>query len=252
MLAALRGPRLAILALGVGLLVLLAVLVGWHATRPIDVAIIEAVRSPTLLAPLASLQALTELGATPSIVAVTVAILVALSALGRWWLGLAGTIAVACVAAANALTKGVVQRARPDLLPPLVSATGYSFPSGHAAFSMVAYGIVAVLIARSALPAWLRGLIVALVAALVAAIGLSRIYLGVHYPSDVLGGWLAGGLIVFLFATLTAPPSAAAAGATRPPLPGVAALSPAARRLRGGSAAAADQGEPQSDRPAPG
>lgn len=72
----------------------------------------------------------------------------------------------------------------------------YSFPSGHALFSFCFYGVLAgVLSARLRSPG-LKVLVWALAAVLIAAIGLSRIYLGVHYPSDVLAGYLAAAVWV--------------------------------------------------------
>jgi undecaprenyl-diphosphatase len=87
---------------------------------------------------------------------------------------------------------------------PLVPATGYSFPSGHTLNSTVAFGLAAVVVWRSPLrPVWRR---IALVAGLAVPflVGLSRIALGVHYPSDVLAGWLAGLAFVALGAVLVA------------------------------------------------
>ena len=67
----------------------------------------------------------------------------------------------------------------------------YSFPSGHALSSLCFYGVMAGLLSARARSVWLRVGIWVIAATLVAAIGLSRIYLGVHYPSDVLAGYLA-------------------------------------------------------------
>jgi undecaprenyl-diphosphatase len=68
----------------------------------------------------------------------------------------------------------------------------YSFPSGHSLYSFCFYGVLAGLLARRVQSASLRVLIWLLAALLVLAIGLSRIYLGVHYPSDVVAGYLTG------------------------------------------------------------
>ena len=68
----------------------------------------------------------------------------------------------------------------------------YSFPSGHALFSFCFYGVLAGLLAGRARSTSVRVLIWLVAALLVLAIGLSRIYLGVHYPSDIIAGYLAG------------------------------------------------------------
>jgi undecaprenyl-diphosphatase len=78
----------------------------------------------------------------------------------------------------------------------------YSFPSGHALSSLCFYGVMAGLLSARAKSVWLRVVIWVIAAVLVMAIGISRIYLGVHYPSDVLAGYLAatvwvGAVIVF-------------------------------------------------------
>jgi membrane-associated phospholipid phosphatase len=93
-----------------------------------------------------------------------------------------------------------VERPRPP--DPLAPFVGYSFPSGHTFNSTVTYGLVALVAWRSSLTAPLRRVIAVGLVILVAAIGLSRIGLGVHYPSDVLAGWLGGLAFVALGAVL--------------------------------------------------
>lgn len=87
--------------------------------------------------------------------------------------------------------KAAFHRTRPELDAPLATASGWSFPSGHAMGAMLAYGMVTYLLVlrfgRAPAP-----FIVAAASALVLAIGFSRIYLGVHYFSDVVGGYLSG------------------------------------------------------------
>lgn len=98
------------------------------------------------------------------------------------------------------LLKSVSGRARPRLFGPHVEALGMrfaypespSFPSGHALTAMVVYGTLAYLVARREPTPGQRRATLAAAGALVAVTGLSRVYLGVHYPSDVLGGFLAG------------------------------------------------------------
>lgn len=98
------------------------------------------------------------------------------------------------------LAKDYVARPRPP--DPLVEAAGWAFPSGHALNSTVVYGVVAVVVWRSRLPAPVRWGAVALGVAIPLLTGLSRIGLGVHWPTDVLGGWLAGVAFVAIAAVL--------------------------------------------------
>ncbi|GAA2710035.1 phosphatase PAP2 family protein [Micromonospora olivasterospora] len=87
--------------------------------------------------------------------------------------------------------KALVGRLRPVVDVPVASAPGNSFPSGHALGSFVAYGALLLVFLPAMAPRWRRPAI-ALVALLVTLVGLTRIALGVHYVSDVVGGWLLG------------------------------------------------------------
>ena len=101
----------------------------------------------------------------------------------------------------NVLIKNAFDRARPVFSDPITLATGFSFPSGHAMASMVFYGLIAYFLMRHSKPLLERVLIVLTTALIVTIIGFSRIYLGVHYPSDVLGGYCAG--LAWLVFTIT-------------------------------------------------
>ena len=90
--------------------------------------------------------------------------------------------------------KIVFHRTRPELWPRLPDAS-YSYPSGHALGSLVVYGVLAYL-ACQAYPRW-RNAFLAGCAVLVALIGFSRLYLGLHWPTDVLGSWVSGSLLLF-------------------------------------------------------
>jgi undecaprenyl-diphosphatase len=87
--------------------------------------------------------------------------------------------------------KVLVGRLRPMVPDPVATAPGYSFPSGHTLDSTVFYGVM-LLVFLPIIPPRLRKPAIGLVIALLAAIGFSRVALGVHYPSDVIGGWLLG------------------------------------------------------------
>jgi undecaprenyl-diphosphatase len=88
--------------------------------------------------------------------------------------------------------KVVIGRDRPGLDTRVVTADGFSFPSGHSASSLVGFALIAWLICMCTprRTVWATAGIAALL--LTIAVGVSRIYLGVHYPSDVLGGWTLG------------------------------------------------------------
>lgn len=85
-------------------------------------------------------------------------------------------------AALNTLLKLLLTRPRPDLFPPLVPASGFSFPSGHVTAALATFGFLAVWLWREMRYGWAIAC-----ASFVPLVALSRIYLGVHYPSDTLG-----------------------------------------------------------------
>jgi membrane-associated phospholipid phosphatase len=86
------------------------------------------------------------------------------------------------------------QRDRPFFPDPLATESTYSFPSGHASMSMAVYGAVAIIVARRVTNLGLRIAVLVGVALLIGLIGFSRIYLGVHYLTDVIAGYaLAAG-----------------------------------------------------------
>lgn len=87
--------------------------------------------------------------------------------------------------------KHLFARERPPESQRLLEISSYSFPSGHAMMSMIVYGLVAIAVSRVAGASWTRLLPVAAVL-LSALIGLTRVYLGVHWLSDVIVGWLVG------------------------------------------------------------
>ncbi|MCI1694887.1 phosphatase PAP2 family protein [Aneurinibacillus aneurinilyticus] len=92
----------------------------------------------------------------------------------------------------NLFLKWVFQRARPTLHP-IIQETGYSFPSGHSMVSFIFYGMIGYFLLLFFERRVAKAISVVFISVLVFMIGLSRIYLGVHYPSDVIAGFAAGG-----------------------------------------------------------
>ena len=95
-------------------------------------------------------------------------------------------------ALASTLMKLAFARPRPDLVPHATDVVTASFPSGHAMVSAVVYLTLAALIARLVAAQRLKLYILGVAVGLTVLIGISRVYLGVHWPSDVLAGWTAG------------------------------------------------------------
>ncbi|MDZ8087300.1 MAG: phosphatase PAP2 family protein [Nostoc sp. DedQUE12b] len=111
-------------------------------------------------------------------------------------LGIAGVGAILL----NCLMKLLFGRARPALWKHIINVGQHSFPSGHAMVSIVIYGFIGYILAKQ-LPQW-RFWIYALTVVLIAAIGFSRLYLGVHWLTDVTAGYAAG-LLWLIFCILS-------------------------------------------------
>ena len=101
----------------------------------------------------------------------------------------------------NVLLKQIFARGRPNVLR-LISETGYSFPSGHAMINASLYVMLILMIIRYLGNFFRKLFFSSLCVALAGLIGFSRVYLGVHYASDVLGGWLFGAAVSLLIYSL--------------------------------------------------
>jgi undecaprenyl-diphosphatase len=113
---------------------------------------------------------------------------------GRWIDVLGLIVAGAGAGIINQLLKVSYQRIRPDLFDGPFELTSYSFPSGHSMGSIVCYGMLAFVIVRLLTRPPYRVCIVVVAALLVIGVGLSRMYFGVHFPTDVIGGFIAGAI----------------------------------------------------------
>lgn len=183
-----------IVGTGAGFALLLALVRGgWGPLHRIDTRVADWFNQ--LVAPhhplVTVLRAVTDLGGRPIMIwLVTVAVVgLLIRRQGR----LAGYLVVTGLGALalDPSLKALVGRLRPVVDVPVAAGVGNSFPSGHALGSIVAYGALLLVFLPAIRPRWRRPAI-GLVAVLVFAIGLTRIALGVHFVTDVLGGWLLG------------------------------------------------------------
>ena len=132
----------------------------------------------------------TGLGDPPAVTTIFVITIAWLLMKRRYTDGIRFTIVCVGGVVINQGMKLFFAKPRPELWPRLIAETSFSFPSGHAVGSMVVYGFLGYLVAREL--HHYKGYIYAIASALIIAIGLSRLYLGVHYPTDIIAGYGIG------------------------------------------------------------
>lgn len=165
-----------------------AVLAG--STTWLDLPLVRAAERARTPGMTSVMSAVTWLGNGPTLAGVAVAAVALLVALRQRVPALFVAVTAVGAGALNALLKVAFSRPRPLLVAQLAHAGGYSFPSGHAMASAAIYGaLVVVAVRRFPERRWW---VVAPCLLLVASIGVSRVYLGVHFPSDVIAGWALG------------------------------------------------------------
>ena len=141
----------------------------------------------------------TALGST-----IVLTFLVAVTAIFLWLAGRLRTALLLIAATAlGSLTvetiKALVSRSRPDLAGRLMEETSKSFPSGHAALSAIVYLTLATLLFPVLPDRRIRAFVLIVALTLTLSVGVSRVYLGVHWPSDVVAGWAFGGVWAMLW-----------------------------------------------------
>ena len=155
--------------------------------------------------------ALTDLMAGVSTVGST-ALLAVLAACAAGWLALrrqwrqASLVTMTTLGAGLLvpLFKHLVARPRPPVADRLMVESSWSYPSGHSLGAAAVIGVLTVVVVSRLSGRVVRAVTIAVGVLLVVAIGVSRVYLGVHWPSDVLAGWLVGGLWLAICCALTA------------------------------------------------
>lgn len=137
---------------------------------------------------------ITALGgvAVLSIVTITGAVfLLAIRKYHAMWLLIGSAVGALIL---SSLLKGIIQRERPDVVSHHSHVQTYSFPSGHSMLSAAIYLTLGVLLARFVKGWRIKAYLVGVALILAFLVGVSRVFVGVHYPTDVLAGWTAGGV----------------------------------------------------------
>lgn len=117
----------------------------------------------------------------------------------RYW---EAGLVIAALPLAGAAMRGLkflYARARPEIIEHLQHAHGLSYPSGHSMLSTTVYLVVFLQLGRNLKNRWLRGCLILFALLIIFTVGLSRVYLGVHYPTDVLAGWAFGLLFTVVY-----------------------------------------------------
>ena len=182
--------------------IILTSLVANGKADPIDnpfITIFEAMRDPFVTT---VTKGITFFANTGTII---ILCLILLFLPSRMFFGAPVVLITSVTAIINFLLKLIIARDRPEEDLRLVEASGYSFPSGHTLTSLIFYISLMILlrryfILRNQKP--IATIITVICSTLAVMIGFSRIYLGVHYPTDVFAGWLLGGLFLIIGVTL--------------------------------------------------
>ncbi|MEC0094030.1 phosphatase PAP2 family protein [Paenibacillus macquariensis] len=171
----------------------IAILVGEQNIAWFDNRLISLIQGQENVVLTPIMKFFTFIGSGLPITIITIIIMVVLySVLKFRWELLFFVGVIAGSALLNVVLKLIFHRARPTIHR-IVEANGYSFPSGHSMAAFTLYGVLCFLLWKHARGAFTRFLLIIIGSIMILAIGVSRIYLGVHYPSDVVGGYLASG-----------------------------------------------------------
>jgi membrane-associated phospholipid phosphatase len=176
----------------------LTLLVVTMPSLAIDLQITEAAQSIDLPPFALFMRLVSWPGFNPQVVIIAGMIILVLVGLGLRWEAVMALIAAVSSTAINLLVKDLIQRPRPlpEQVAVVATLTSYSFPSGHVMFYVGFFGFLGFLAYHLLKPSLKRSLLLACFGGLVLLIGLSRIYLGQHWASDVLGSYLFGSLML--------------------------------------------------------
>lgn len=177
--------------IALGFFIWIAILAGQGRALPLDMLGVEWARGYHTPQRIATALEITALGSLPALLLVLLIATAFFMVMRRSDQAALLWIATLSGALLNLILKAAIARPRPPVTT-AVHVGNFAFPSGHAMSSMVVYATLAYLIVRDAPGAATRTLTILIAVLVILLIGLSRIYLGVHYATDVIGGYLAG------------------------------------------------------------
>jgi undecaprenyl-diphosphatase len=167
-------------------------------TQPFDEAVRDTVHRLSTRQLTAGMELVTQLGAPVSVITLSVIIAWRLAQTGRRRPAIAVVLATLGGDAVSELLKIVFHRPRPESFFGYTEPVSYSMPSGHALCSFVLYSLLAIMVTARIRPPAGKAMVWTAAVLVIALIGFSRVYLGVHYPSDVAAGWLLGLIVVIV------------------------------------------------------
>ena len=200
---------LALVIAGVAVFLRLAAYVAGETPGEFDVRILTALRNPADLSdPIGpgwleeAMRDLTALGGTIVLLIVSSVAFAFLLMTGKSHAAYLLAAAVIGAIVLSEIIKIEVARPRPDLVPHATRVYTQSFPSGHAMMSAAVYLTLAALLARTQRRRRVKIFIIGMAAMITALVGASRVYLGVHWPTDVIAGWIGGAVWAILCWTI--------------------------------------------------
>jgi len=163
---------------------------------PIDLEITRALQSLNSPIFAALMSLISWPGFSPQSYILSLIIVAVIYLFGLHWEAISALVAALLPPILNVIVKELIRRPRPtvDLVHVLRILESYSFPSGHVMFYVGFFGFLWFLVYTLLKRSWRRTLLLILLGTLIGLVGISRIYLGQHWPSDVLGAYLLGGL----------------------------------------------------------
>lgn len=177
---------------------ILTILANTTPYLPIDLQISRAIQSLDSPIFFGSMWLISWPGFLPQSILITVLIAFTLYLYGLHWESVMSILAAVSSGVFNSLVKSLIRRPRPgeDLVDVFEVLMSFSFPSGHVMFYTILFGFICYLVYALLKPSLMRCFLLVLFGGFIFLVGLSRIYLGQHWASDVLGAYLLGGLIL--------------------------------------------------------